>query len=68
MSERGRDCFGKISVGATEQGILAAVLAEGHTFSETVPESRKSCGCADIFAAWELKFREKELTVSESQA
>ena len=68
MSERGRDCFGKISVGATEQGNSGrCTWQRGIRFSETVPESRKSCGCADIFAAWELKFREKELTVSESQ-
>ena len=45
--------FPKRSVGATQQGILGAVLAKGEKrFWRTVPASRKSAGFVIIFVPW----------------
>ena len=68
MSERGRDCFGKISVGATEQGILAAVLAEGHTVLRNCAREPEIVWLCRYLRSMGAEIQEKELTVSESQA
>ena len=66
-----------VETGVCDMGVVGkdTIMEKGGTFYEVADLGFGKCRFAlaalkgaDIFAAWELKFREKELTVSESQA